>query len=136
MADHSNDSSRGNVLIVDDTPANLQVLSGMLKDNGYKVRPAPSGKLALQGAEMLAMLCIEQASFDEAIHWTEKILQTDSCWEKAYQLQLICYGEAKNSVMLTRTYQRCLAVLDQELGVKPSPRTRELYERYNQKAEL
>ena len=50
MADHSNDSSRGNVLIVDDTPANLQVLSGMLKDNGYKVRPAPSGKLALQGA--------------------------------------------------------------------------------------
>jgi phosphoserine phosphatase RsbU/P len=38
------------ILVVDDTPANLQVLAGMLKDRGYKVRPAPSGKLALQAA--------------------------------------------------------------------------------------
>ena len=38
------------ILIVDDTPANLQVLAGMLKDRGYKVRPAPSGKLALLAA--------------------------------------------------------------------------------------
>jgi signal transduction histidine kinase len=40
-----------NILVVDDTPANLQVLAGMLKDRGYKVRPVPSGKLALQAAE-------------------------------------------------------------------------------------
>jgi sigma-B regulation protein RsbU (phosphoserine phosphatase) len=38
------------ILIVDDTPANLQVLAGMLKDRGYKVRPVPSGKLALVAA--------------------------------------------------------------------------------------
>jgi phosphoserine phosphatase RsbU/P len=35
---------------VDDTPANLQVLAGMLKDRGYKVRPVPGGKLALSAA--------------------------------------------------------------------------------------
>ena len=40
-----------NLLIVDDTPANLQVLAGMLKDRGYKVRPVPSGKLALLAAQ-------------------------------------------------------------------------------------
>ena len=40
-----------NILVVDDTPANLQVLAGMLKDRGYKVRPVPSGKLALLAAE-------------------------------------------------------------------------------------
>lgn len=39
------------ILVVDDTPANLQVLTGMLKDRGYKVRPVPSGKLALLAAE-------------------------------------------------------------------------------------
>ncbi len=39
------------ILIVDDTPANLQVLAGMLKDRGYKVRPVPSGKLALLAAK-------------------------------------------------------------------------------------
>jgi sigma-B regulation protein RsbU (phosphoserine phosphatase) len=38
------------ILAVDDTPANLQVLAGMLKERGYKVRPVPSGKLALLAA--------------------------------------------------------------------------------------
>ncbi len=38
------------ILIVDDTPANLQVLTGMLKDRGYKVRPVPGGRLALAAA--------------------------------------------------------------------------------------
>ncbi len=39
------------ILVVDDTPANFQVLAGMLKDRGYKVRPVPSGKLALVAAQ-------------------------------------------------------------------------------------
>ena len=39
------------ILIVDDTAANLQVLTGMLKDLGYKVRPVPSGRLALLAAQ-------------------------------------------------------------------------------------
>lgn len=38
------------ILIVDDTTANLQVLSGMLKEHGYKTRAALSGRLALQAA--------------------------------------------------------------------------------------
>ena len=38
------------ILAVDDTAANLQVLTGMLKERGYKVRPVPSGKLALVAA--------------------------------------------------------------------------------------
>jgi two-component system sensor histidine kinase ChiS len=37
------------VLIVDDTPANLQLLARMLTEHGYKVRSAPNGKLALMG---------------------------------------------------------------------------------------
>src|SRR3954465_8418917 len=40
-------SQPSSILVVDDTPANLQVLAGMLKERGYKVRPVPSGKLAL-----------------------------------------------------------------------------------------
>jgi serine phosphatase RsbU (regulator of sigma subunit) len=42
--------STGGILVVDDAPANLQVLAGMLKHGGYKVRPVPSGKLALRAA--------------------------------------------------------------------------------------
>ena len=38
------------ILVVDDTPANLQLLAGMLKGRGYKTRPVPNGMLALQAA--------------------------------------------------------------------------------------
>ena len=38
------------ILMVDDTPANLELLSGMLRARGYSVRAAVSGKLALQAA--------------------------------------------------------------------------------------
>jgi len=36
------------ILAVDDTPANLKLLAGMLKEKGYKIRLATSGELALQ----------------------------------------------------------------------------------------
>lgn len=39
------------ILIVDDTPANLQLLGEMLKGQGYKVRPVPNGRFALAAAE-------------------------------------------------------------------------------------
>jgi sigma-B regulation protein RsbU (phosphoserine phosphatase) len=38
---------RANILIVDDTPANLRLLSQMLAEQGYHVRPVPDGLLAL-----------------------------------------------------------------------------------------
>ena len=39
------------ILVVDDTPANLQLISGMLRSHGYKVRPVSSAALALQAAK-------------------------------------------------------------------------------------
>ncbi len=43
--------AESDVLIVDDTPANLRLLSTILKDRGYRVRVAPSGTLALTAAQ-------------------------------------------------------------------------------------
>jgi signal transduction histidine kinase len=42
--------SKGNILVVDDTPANLRLLVGILTEKGYKVRPVPNGELALSAA--------------------------------------------------------------------------------------
>ncbi len=41
---------KSNILVVDDNPTNLQVLSGMLKERGCKVRVVTSGPLALRAA--------------------------------------------------------------------------------------
>lgn len=43
----ANQPTKASILIVDDTPNNLRLLSGMLVEQGYKVRPAPSGIHAL-----------------------------------------------------------------------------------------
>lgn len=40
----------GNILVVDDTPANLKLLAGILSQAGHIPRPAPNGRLALSAA--------------------------------------------------------------------------------------
>lgn len=40
-----------NILLVDDTPSNLDVLTAMLKETGYRVRPALNGELALEAVK-------------------------------------------------------------------------------------
>jgi signal transduction histidine kinase len=47
----SPDFSSPSILVVDDTPANLQMLADMLKRRGYRARPVPNGRLALQAAK-------------------------------------------------------------------------------------
>lgn len=44
-------STAGNILVVDDTVENLHLLSSMLEQEGFDVRPVPSGPLALQAVD-------------------------------------------------------------------------------------
>ncbi len=47
----TNTPAKGNILVVDDTPANLRLLSSMLAEQGYKVRSVISGQMALTAAQ-------------------------------------------------------------------------------------
>ncbi|MCP2731912.1 response regulator, partial [Limnofasciculus baicalensis] len=51
MSQESITPSKGNILAVDDTSANLMLLAGILSRQGYKVQVASSGPLALQSVE-------------------------------------------------------------------------------------
>ncbi len=42
------------IMVVDDTPNNLRLLAKILKNQGYKVRPVPNGKLALAAIKVSA----------------------------------------------------------------------------------
>ncbi|MCC3529120.1 MAG: response regulator [Microcoleus sp. PH2017_22_RUC_O_B] len=46
-------TNRANILVVDDTPQNLRLLTGILSEKGYQVRPVPNGKLALSAAQKM-----------------------------------------------------------------------------------
>ncbi|MEG4218704.1 response regulator [Microcoleus sp. Pol14C6] len=50
MTKNQIEENKGNILIVDDTPENLQVLSATLFDRGYKVRGVINGKMAIRAA--------------------------------------------------------------------------------------
>jgi CheY-like chemotaxis protein len=43
-------TSKGSILAVDDTPASLRLLTDILKSEGYEVRSAINGELALHAA--------------------------------------------------------------------------------------
>jgi len=47
----SPDLASPSILVVDDTPANLQMLADMLRRRGYRARPVTNGRLALQAAK-------------------------------------------------------------------------------------
>jgi signal transduction histidine kinase len=49
---HPNPNEKGNILVVDDTPDNLRLLSAMLNTQGYEVRKALNGKMALTACQM------------------------------------------------------------------------------------
>ncbi|WP_341735619.1 response regulator [Microcoleus sp. CAWBG640] len=51
MTQNITKENRGNILIVDDTPENLHVLSATLLDRGYKVRGVINGKMAIRAAK-------------------------------------------------------------------------------------
>lgn len=51
MDNNHTDASKGNILVVDDTLANVQLLSRMLTDHGYKVRKVLNGPMALMGIQ-------------------------------------------------------------------------------------
>jgi CheY-like chemotaxis protein len=51
-AEGNDSSTKATILAVDDNPANLSILTNLLREHGYDARPAISGILALRGLEM------------------------------------------------------------------------------------
>ncbi|MBW3586678.1 MAG: response regulator [Cyanobacteria bacterium 0813] len=68
MTSNQTEENKGNILIVDDTPENLQVLSATLLDRGYKVRGVINGKMAIRaarsGSPHLILLDIKMPEMD------------------------------------------------------------------------
>jgi two-component system, NtrC family, sensor kinase len=77
-------SYKGNILIVDDTPANLRLLVDILTENGYKARPVPNGKLALTAARnmppdliLLDIMMPDMDGYEVCCHLKEDKLNRD-----------------------------------------------------------
>jgi DNA-binding SARP family transcriptional activator len=85
--------------------------------------------LYLAGAERLAGLALQAAAWDEVVDVCQAILARDRCWEPAYRLLMRAHAGQGNRSQVGQTYQRCAAVLREELDVEPSAETVDLYEK-------
>ncbi|MFD2372061.1 BTAD domain-containing putative transcriptional regulator [Brevibacillus sp. GCM10020057] len=83
--------------------------------------------LFLRGAEKLAKIRLEDGRLEDVIRWCEAILRVDDCWEEAYRLLMTAYYRQNNRKQAIRWYEKCVAKLQEQLGVKPLPATQETY---------
>lgn len=89
-------------------------------------------RLRAQYLDTLCRLCrfyYHQQQYTACAALCHLILKYDSCDEEAHRRLIRCYGRQNQYHLAIRQYHACADVLQNELGVKPAPRTVKLYER-------
>ena len=76
---------------------------------------------------VLASHHLSAGRFDEAVAWATRLLEEDRCHEEAYRQIMRAHVGAGRRAEALRQYQYCERVLDEELGVQPTPETMALY---------
>jgi DNA-binding SARP family transcriptional activator len=71
----------------------------------------------------------ESRRWEDALQWAEVWLQLGHSPEPAFRALMLAHAGLGNHSMVSAAYQRCVEVLNRELGLDPSPETRMLYEK-------
>lgn len=69
----------------------------------------------------------ERGCYGEAIELGRHALELDTCREPLYQLVMQYQAYLGDTVAALQTFERCRQVMDDELGIDPSPQTLELH---------
>jgi len=81
-----------------------------------------------QKMNRLIVQLTESHRWNELIHWAEEWIRLGYSPEPAYRALMRGYAGLGDPGMVSTIYQRCVESLSRELGLDPSPETRELYE--------
>jgi DNA-binding SARP family transcriptional activator len=82
----------------------------------------------LAALERLTALLEGRGDHVQAIQYAERLLRLDPLREETYQLLMRLHDARGDRARALRTYHACVAALERELGVEPSPATRKAYE--------
>ncbi len=67
--------------------------------------------------------------WDDLLEWGERWLALGQSPEAAYRAVMVAHAGRGDLARMAAVYRRCVGVLENELGVEPSPQTRALFER-------
>jgi DNA-binding SARP family transcriptional activator len=80
-------------------------------------------------AERLAHQHLQSQRWESVVTVCETALRRDKCWEPGYALSMRAYAAQGNLPQARQIYQRCAAVLKEELGLEePSEETRRIHQ--------
>jgi DNA-binding SARP family transcriptional activator len=82
----------------------------------------------LDALERLAELLAELGEHAQAIPYAEQLMRRDPLREQTHRLLMRLYDARGDRARALRAYHTCAAILERELGIEPSPATREVYE--------
>ena len=83
----------------------------------------------IKALEQLIHLLEEQRDYRTAIGHAQRLLRHDALHEAAYRRLMRLHALTGDRASALRAYHTCATVLQRELGMEPSPATREAYER-------
>ena len=77
----------------------------------------------------LIQYCEAHGKFETGLAFGAEILRSDRAYERAHRQMMRLYLLSGDRSQALRQYERCVEALDEELGVAPSKRTTQLYEK-------
>ncbi|MEM7332267.1 MAG: tetratricopeptide repeat protein [Chloroflexota bacterium] len=80
-----------------------------------------------QGLDALIQWHIDEGAFEQAVPYSRKRVTLDPLHEPAHFQLMYLYSESGQRTAALRQYEQCQQLYESELGIKPSPATRELY---------
>jgi len=69
-----------------------------------------------------------RGAYDDAIAYAQRYLATDDLAEEVHSRLMVLYAATGNRCAALRQFERCVAVLERELGISPQPETRAIHQ--------
>ena len=86
-------------------------------------------RLFMDGIKDLINLLIESKQYQTAIHFAERAMAEDPCYEEAYRLAMTAFFALGDRAAVSRQYEKCRVTLKKELDIDPAPQTEDLYKK-------
>jgi DNA-binding SARP family transcriptional activator len=98
-----------------------------LENDWIEARRVELRRAQIEALEVLANARVELGQNGGAVADAERLLAIDPFRETAYRSLMRAHDSAGNRAQAVRAYERCRALLAEELGIAPSPSTQDVY---------
>lgn len=81
----------------------------------------------ITGITNLINLLIQTKQYQAAIHYADRAIEEDPCYEEAYRSAMLAFSALGNRAAVSRQFEKCRSMLKKELDLEPAPQTNALY---------